>query len=68
MTMRARRMRPAWSVEHKKRRHAEAALAERPVDRVSQAAIDESLEETFPASDPQSFVAIRIGAPRREAA
>jgi hypothetical protein len=68
MAMRVRRMRPAWSVEHKKRRRAEATLAERPIDSVSQAAIDESLEETFPASDPPSFSAFRVGAPRRDAA
>jgi hypothetical protein len=68
MAMRARRTRPAWSAEHKKRRRAEAALAERPIDTVSQADIDETLEETFPASDPPSFTPMRIGAPRREAA
>ena len=68
MAMRTRRMKPAWSAEHKNRRRAEAALAERPIDTVSQADIDESLEETFPASDPPSFMPIRIGAPRREAA
>jgi hypothetical protein len=65
--MRIRRTKPAWTVAHKERRRAAAAMAERPNDSVSQADIDESLEETFPASDPQSFVPLRIGAPRRDA-
>ena len=49
---RSRRSEHAWSVEHKHRQRVEAALAERANDEVTQADIDESLEETFPASDP----------------
>ena len=63
---RSRRSEHAWSVQHKLRQRVEAALAERTNDEVSQADIDESLEETFPASDPPSWAALaRIGSPRR---
>jgi hypothetical protein len=63
---RSRRNEHAWSVEHKHRQRVEAALAERANDELSQADIDESLEETFPASDPPSWAALaRIGSPRR---
>jgi hypothetical protein len=63
---RSRRSEHAWSVEHKHRQRVEAALAERANDAVTQADIDESLEETFPASDPPSWGAlVRIGSPRR---
>jgi hypothetical protein len=62
----SRRSEHAWSVEHKHRQRAEAALAERANDDVTQADIDETLEETFPASDPPSWAALaRIGSPRR---
>jgi len=63
---RSRRNEHAWSVEHKDRQRIEAALAERRNDELSQADIDESLEETFPASDPPSWAVLgRIGSPRR---
>jgi hypothetical protein len=57
---------PAWSVQHKERQRLAAVLAEHADDGPSQVDIDESLEETFPASDPPSWTAgLRIGAPRR---
>ena len=62
---RLRRGGPAWSAEYKHKQRSEAALAERPKDAVSQTDIDESLEETFPASDPTSWTLTRVGAPRR---
>ena len=63
---RSRRNEHAWSVKHKHRQRVEAALAERTNDELSQADIDEGLEETFPASDPPSWSALaRIGSPRR---
>jgi hypothetical protein len=64
-TTRTRRP-PAWSVQHKERQRLAAALTEPGDDTVSQVDIDESLEETFPASDPPSWAArLRVGAPRR---
>jgi hypothetical protein len=64
-TTRTRRP-PVWSAQHKERQRLAAALAEPRDDDVSQIDIDESLEETFPASDPPSWVAsLRVGAPRR---
>ena len=64
-TTRARRP-PAWSAQHKERQRLAAALAESKEDTVSQIDIDESLEESFPASDPPSWAArLRVGAPRR---
>ena len=62
---RVRRSGPAWSAEYKHRQRSEAALAERSKDAVSQTDIDESLEETFPASDPTNWALARVGAPRR---
>ncbi len=64
-TTRTRRP-PAWSAQHKERQRLAAALGEGGDAPVSQVDIDESLEETFPASDPPSWAArLRIGAPRR---
>jgi hypothetical protein len=64
-TTRTRRP-PAWSAQHKERQRLAAAVAESREDTVSQFDIDESLEESFPASDPPSWIArLRIGAPRR---
>jgi hypothetical protein len=64
-TTRTRRP-PAWSAQHKARQRLAAALAEPREDAVSQVDIDESLEETLPASDPPCWAArLRIGAPRR---
>ena len=64
-TTRTRRP-PAWSVQHKERQRLAAALSESKEDTVSQIDIDESLEESFPASDPPSWAArMRVGAPRR---
>jgi len=64
-SIRSRRA-PAWSALHKQQHHVDAALADPGDDTTSQADIDESLEETFPASDPPSWaVRLRIGAPRR---
>jgi len=64
-TIRSRRP-PGWSAEHRQRRHAEAIPGDPDAGEVSQGDIDESLEETFPASDPPSWaVRLRVGAPRR---
>jgi hypothetical protein len=64
-TIRARRP-PAWSAQHKERQRLAAAMSEPREDAVSQIDIDESLEETFPASDPPSWAArLRVGSPRR---
>ena len=64
-TTRTRRP-PAWSVQHKERQRLAAALSESKEDTVSQFDIDESLEESFPASDPPSWAArLRVGAPPR---
>jgi hypothetical protein len=64
-TIRARRP-PGWTAQHRKRRQPEAAVGDPCNDEISQEDVDESLEETFPASDPPSWaVRLRIGAPRR---
>jgi hypothetical protein len=65
-TTRTRRP-PAWSAQHRERQRLAAALVEPGDEAVSQVDVDESLEETFPASDPPSWAArLRIGAPRRD--
>jgi hypothetical protein len=64
-TARTRRP-PAWTVLHRQQQHLKAVLADPGDGDTSQADIDESLEESFPASDPPSWtVRLRIGAPRR---
>jgi hypothetical protein len=64
-TIRARRPQ-GWTVQHRLRRQTDAAMSDPGNDELSQVDIDESLEETFPASDPPSWAArLRIGAPRR---
>ncbi len=66
---RARRRDPAWTAEHRRRQHFDAQLAPGSnvsQEDVSQEDIDESLQETFPASDPPTWtVRARIGSPRR---
>ncbi len=61
---RARRRDPAWTAQYRRQQHFDAQLA--PRSNVSQEDIDESLQETFPASDPPTWtVRARIGSPRR---
>jgi len=64
-SLRTRRRNPAWSASHRRRQLPEAE--HQPQSGVSQADIDESLQETFPASDPPTWTVLaRIGSPRRE--
>jgi len=64
-TARTRRP-PAWTALHRVQKQLGAVLADPGNGDTSQADIDESLEETFPASDPPSWVArLRVGEPRR---
>jgi hypothetical protein len=64
-TARTRRP-PAWTALHRVHKQLSAVLADPDNGDTSQADIDESLEESFPASDPPSWAArLRVGAPRR---
>jgi hypothetical protein len=57
----------AWSARHRQRLQREPARSEQAARDMTD--IDESLLETFPASDPPSWTALaRVGSPHRRTA